>query len=162
MPRKSARLKGYADSVKLAVPPEVLRRIVRRLAKRALTGAVDAQAVRCAELVLKCTLGGDPAAVLDLLDRVSEFEEELDRQEQERQRERQQGRPNGRHWTPRHLAREGDESDHGDHGSDEGDQSRDHSDHGRDQGEAGSASPEEGTGEGWDPTRADPTGPRLF
>jgi hypothetical protein len=103
-PRKSERLRAYADAVKAAVTPRMLARILRRLAKRALTGDVDRDAVRCSEIVLKATLGGDPAAVVDLVDRVGELrQEEEDRWLEQEQRARANG---SRPWTLRSLADE--------------------------------------------------------
>jgi hypothetical protein len=87
-PRKSERLKGYAAAVGDAVPPEVLGRIVRRLAKKALSGT-DREALRAAELVIRCTLGSDPAAALEMLDRLGEIEDLLQERQQEQQQEQQ-------------------------------------------------------------------------
>src|SRR6516165_7220082 len=86
-PKRTERLKDYANAVKAAVPPKVLGRIVRRLAKRALTGT-GTEALRSAELVIRVTLGGDPAAVIDILDRLDELDEQV-QQEQQGQQERQ-------------------------------------------------------------------------
>jgi hypothetical protein len=84
-PRKSARLKAYADAVRKAITPLALAKILRRLARRALDRN-DSGALRAAEAVIRATLGNDPAAALDVYERLEAIEERY-REREEREQE---------------------------------------------------------------------------
>jgi hypothetical protein len=82
-PRVSRRTREYSEAVMSVATPEVIADVVQKLVDRATVGTGSNAELKAIELLLKCVLGSDPAAVLDLYERLETVEEELQRQEQE-------------------------------------------------------------------------------
>jgi hypothetical protein len=104
-PRRSVEA-SYVRAITSAVPPRTVTAILRKLVARALDGDGD---VKAALAVVKCVLGNDPPAVVELAEKLKELEADIeaDRQEQQQaQRQQQARRQTSKPWSPRSLAGE--------------------------------------------------------